>query len=754
MVASALGPRVLLRRLREVMAEPVAAQKRLDKIVRIIAANMVAEVCSIYVVRPGNLVELYATEGLKGEAVHRSKLKIGEGLVGTIAEQAIGLNLADAQNHPSFKYLPETGEEIYHAFLGVPVMRGGTVIGVLVVQNRTRRTYTEEEEEALQTTAMVLAEVIASGELREVASEVAADVAHMRSHHLRGDSLAEGVALGHVVLHEPRVVIQNLIAENVPAEKRRLDDAVAQLRSHVDQLLDGSDAQRATEYSDVLETIRMFAHDKGWVHRLGEAIDTGLTAEAAVERVQNDNRARMQRTPDPYLRERMHDLDDLSNRLLRILTGAMATASRTDLPQNAIVVSRNMGPAELLDYDRAKLRGVVLEEGGKTSHVAIVARALGIPAVGQAEGLIDLVDTGSPIIVDGGTGEIFVRPSTDLQKAYAEKVRFYARKQAQYAALRDVPAISRDGLRIELNINAGLIVDLPHLHDSGADGIGLYRTELQFMLAQRFPRLTSQIRHYTQIIDQSKGKPVTFRTLDIGADKVLPYLRQPREENPALGWRSIRMSLDRPGLLRLQLRALMMAAAGEPLKIMFPMIADVEDYRRAREVVEIEKAYLTARGHRLPQPLKLGVMIEIPSLLWQLDHLLPMVDFASIGSNDLVQFLFASDRGNPKLTGRYDPLSPAALSAMRLVVEKAALHGKPVTLCGELGGRPLEAMGLIGIGLTSISMVPSAIGAVKAMIMTLDQRKLWAFMEPLLNSPLHSIRADLLEFAQRNGVVL
>jgi len=754
MVASALGPRVLLRRLREVMAEPVAAQKRLDKIVRIIAANMVAEVCSIYVVRPGNLVELYATEGLKGEAVHRSKLKIGEGLVGTIAEQAIGLNLADAQNHPSFKYLPETGEEIYHAFLGVPVMRGGTVIGVLVVQNRTRRTYTEEEEEALQTTAMVLAEVIASGELREVASEVAADVAHMRSHHLRGDSLAEGVALGHVVLHEPRVVIQNLIAENVPAEKRRLDDAVAQLRSHVDQLLDGSDAQRATEYSDVLETIRMFAHDKGWVHRLGEAIDTGLTAEAAVERVQNDNRARMQRATDPYLRERMHDLDDLSNRLLRILTGAMATASRSDLPQNAIVVSRNMGPAELLDYDRAKLRGVVLEEGGKTSHVAIVARALGIPAVGQAEGLIDLVDTGSPIIVDGGTGEIFVRPSTDLQKAYAEKVRFYARKQAQYAALRDVPAISRDGLRIELNINAGLIVDLPHLHDSGADGIGLYRTELQFMLAQRFPRLTSQIRHYTQIIDQSKGKPVTFRTLDIGADKVLPYLRQPREENPALGWRSIRMSLDRPGLLRLQLRALMMAGGGAPLKIMFPMIADVEDYRRACEVVEIEKAYLTARGHTLPQPLKLGVMIEIPSLLWQLDHLLPMVDFASIGSNDLVQFLFASDRGNPKLTGRYDPLSPAALSAMRLVVEKAALHGKPVTLCGELGGRPLEAMGLIGIGLTSISMVPSAIGAVKAMIMTLDQRKLWAFMEPLLNSPLHSIRADLLEFAQRNGVVL
>jgi phosphotransferase system enzyme I (PtsP) len=689
MAVSALGPRVLLKRLREVMAEPVAAQKRLDKIAQTIAANMVAEVCSIYVMRPGDVLELYATEGLRREAVHKSRLKSGEGLVGSIARDAIGLNLADAQTHPAFKYLPETGEEIYHSFLGVPVMRGGTVMGVLVVQNRTRRHYSEEEEEALQTVAMVLAEVIASGELKEVATDVAGDVAHIRSHHRRGEPLAEGVALGHVVLHQPRVVIHNFIAEDVPAERQRLDDAVAQLRDHVDRLVDVSDASRASEYSDVLEAFRMFAYDKGWANRLREAIGTGLTAEAAVERVHNDNRARMLRTADPYLRERMHDLDDLANRLLRILTGALATASRSDLPPSAIVVARNMGPAELLDYDRSRLSGVVLEEGGRTSHVAIVARALGIPAIGQAADLIDLVDTGSPIIVDGGTGEIFVRPSADLHKAYAEKVRFYARKHAQFAALRDRPATTRDGIRIELNINAGLIVDLPHLHDSGAEGIGLYRTELHFMMAQRFPRLTSQLRHYETVIAQARGKPVVFRTLDIGADKFLPYLRQPKEDNPALGWRSIRMSLERPALLRLQLRALLMAGAGRSMKIMFPMIADVEEYRRAQEAVESEKAYLRGRGHRLPEPLQLGVMIEIPSLIWQLDNLLPLVDFASIGSNDLVQFLFASDRGNPKLAGRYDPLSPAALAAMRLIVEAAARHGKPVTLCGELGGRPL-----------------------------------------------------------------
>jgi phosphotransferase system enzyme I (PtsP) len=633
-------------------------------------------------------------------------------------------------------------------------MRGGTVIGVLVVQNRTQRHYTEEEEEALQTTAMVLAEIIASGELKEVAREVATDVAHIRSHHITAESLAEGIALGHVVLHEPRVEIQNLIAENIPAEEKRLVAAIEQLRSHMDELLEGSDAVRATDYSDVLETIRMFAHDKGWVTRLKEAVQTGLTAEAAVERVQNDNRARMMRMQDPYLRERMHDLDDLSNRLLRILTGAVATAARTDLPQNAIVVARSMGPAELLDYDRTKLRGVVLEEGGKNSHVAIVARALGIPAIGQAPGIVGLVDPDDEIIADGSAGEIFVRPSQELQRAYGEKVRFYARKQAQYAALRDLPAITKDGLAISLNINAGLIVDMPHLHESGAEGVGLYRTELQFMMAQRFPRLSSQVRHYSQILEQANGKPVVLRTLDIGADKILPYLRQPREENPAMGWRSIRMSLERPALLRLQIRAMLMAASGKDLKIMFPMIADVPEYLQCKKIVDLEKSYLVQRGHALPRSLKLGVMVEIPSLLWQLDQLLPLVDFASIGSNDLVQFLFAADRGNPKLDGRYDPLSPAALGAVRMIVEKAEAHGKTVTLCGELGGRPLEAMGLVGVGLTSMSMVPSGVGPVKAMIRSLERAKLWAYMKPLLQSPLHSLRGDLLEFAGRNGVVL
>jgi phosphotransferase system, enzyme I, PtsP len=752
MANPALGPRVLLRRLREVMAEPESAQTRLDRTVALIAANMVAEVCTLYVMRPGGVLELYATEGLRRAAVHASRLRVGEGLVGTIAATAQPLNLSDAQSHPSFKYLPETGEEIYHSFLGVPILRGGLTIGVLVVQNRTARHYSEEEEEALQTTAMVLAEIVSSGELDEVAEAVEVDVAHLRSHHLTGQVLADGIALGHAVLHEPRITIVNFITDNVVREKERLEAAIAELRKEVDTLVDRSDFAREKEYGEVLEAFRMFAYDRGWVQRIREAVDTGLTAEAAVERVQNDTRARMLRAPDPFLRDRLHDLDDLAYRLLRILTGAAATAAHGKLPRDAVIVARNMGPAELLDYDRSSLRGLVVEGAAPNSHVAIVARALGVPALGQVDGLIDLVDTGDPIIVDGASGEVHVRPSPEIQAAYTEKVRFYARRQASYAELRKRPAVTRDGVRVGLQINAGLLVDLPHLSDSGADGIGLFRTELQFMLARSFPRHDQQAAHYRTVLDAAGSRPVVFRSLDIGSDKVLPYLHRPREENPAMGWRAMRMALDRQGLLRLQVRALLTAARGRRLKLMFPMIAEVDEFLQARDLVEKEKQRLQRHGHELPASIELGAMIEVPSIVWQIDRLLEVVDFISIGSNDLLQFLFACDRGHPLLADRYDPLSPMALKVLRHMVERAEAHDTPITLCGEMAGRPLEAMALVGIGLRSISMAPAAIGPVKSMILALDRGKLWPTLEPLLDAGCHSLRPALLDFARENRI--
>ena len=453
MPTSSVGaPRLLLRRLREVMAQRESAQVRLDKVVVLIASNMVAEVCSLYLRRRDGSLELFATEGLNPLAVHNTHLKPGEGLVGLIAEQAEPLQFPDAQHHPAFSYRPETGEEIYHSFCGVPILRGGHTIGVLTVQNRTMRQYSDEEIEALQTTAMVLAETIASGGFG-VTEEVSAEPRRELAARFPGLPISEGVALGHVVLHEPRIVVTRLIAEDVEFERRRLSQAIEELTGMIDNMLERGDLARAGEHREVLEAFRMFAHDHGWRRRLDEALLTGLTAEAAVQRVRNDTRARMLRQIDPHARERLHDIDDLSNRLLRLLSGGAVTAATGNLPQDTILIARTMGPAELLDYDRQRLRGLVLEEGGSTSHVAIVARALGIAAISQVKGVLEGVEAGDAAIVDAEGGELHVRPTQEVVSAYSDKVRFRARRQAQYAALRTLPSVTIDGERVTLHIN-------------------------------------------------------------------------------------------------------------------------------------------------------------------------------------------------------------------------------------------------------------------------------------------------------------
>lgn len=747
------GPRVLLRRLREVMAEPVSPQARLDRIVRLIAANMVAEVCSIYLMRADRSLELFATEGLNPDAVHKTRLLRGEGLVGVIAETAQPLNLADAQSHPDFSYRPETGEDPFQSLMGVPVLRGGRTIGVLVVQNRTRRHYEEEEVEALQIIATVLAELVVSGALIDRDALEGIVPQGRGPVHVAGLPFADGIAMGYVVLHEPRVSIGQLIAEDVALERQRLDQGIAAIRRWIDDQLNSGEFA-AGEHREVLEAYRLFANDKGWVGRLSEAVDSGLTAEAAVERVQNETRARMQRMTDPYLRERLHDLEDLSNRLLRQLSGRGNTAAAEGLPDDAIICARTMGPAELLDYDRRRLRGLVVEEGSPTAHVAIVARALGIPMVGGVEGLGERVNPGDAIIADGDTGDLFLRPQQEVIEAYAEKVRFRARRQAQYAALRNQPAVTQDGVAISLHLNAGLLVELPQLDQAGADGIGLFRTELQFMVSATMPRLAAQTELYARVLDTAGKRPVLFRTLDLGGDKVLPYLALQREENPAIGWRAIRIALDRPALLRYQLRALLAAAAGRSLSVMFPMIAEVSEFLRAKALVDRELARRRSLGLSVPQSIRVGAMLEVPALAWQLDALCRSADFLSVGSNDLQQFFFASDRGNARLAGRYDLLSPAMLRFLHSIAETCGRHGVPLSICGEMAGRPLEAMTLIGLGYRAISMPPAGLGPVKMMVRSLALERLRTFLLPRLNSPDHSLRPALLAFAQQLGIVL
>lgn len=767
--------RRLLRRIRNVMAgtEPVAvgtttetaatetaAQAQLDKIVSLIATNMVAEVCSLYLRRAGDVLELYATEGLKKAAVHQTRLRIGEGVIGDVAARARPIALSDAQSHPGFVYRPETGEEVYHSMMGVPVLRNSKVVGVVAVQNKTRRHYTDEEVETLQTVAMVIAELVGSGQLISAVELREADGNALLPLRLSGIRLHAGPAMGQAVLHLDRPVISKVVAEDPALELERLKVALTAMYDALDVMLKDDRLERGSESREILETYRMIAEDRGWLGRIREAIGEGLTADAAVNKVREATNARMAKVQDPYLRERRADFDDLANRLLQHLAVSTDTpaAEKAQDIEDIIVFAHNLGPAELLDYDQKRLRAIVLEEGSPTSHVAIIARALDIPVIGRVAGSAARVETGDPVIVDGDNAQVFLRPSDDIRSLFRDSVRDRQERLARYATLRGLEPVSQDGVRISMNLNAGLLVELGDFPEQGLDGIGLYRTEIPFMVRQTFPGVAEQAEIYSRILDALAGAPVVFRTLDIGGDKVLPYLRDPKDDNPAMGWRAIRIGLDRPAILRQQIRAMIVACAGRRLQVMFPMISDLSEFEAARRLVDIELDRAAATAASLPSAVDVGVMLEVPALIWQLEALVKQADFISVGSNDLLQFLFASDRGNPRLSGRYDALSPSVLSLFRQLVDccNAARGGAgvPLTVCGEMAGAPLEAMTLIGLGVRRLSMSASSVGPVKAMLRSMSVADLEEFVSRLVKSGKHSLRAPLSDYARDHGVVI
>lgn len=745
--------RRLLARVRDVMASAGTAQERLDQITSIIAADMVAEVCSIYVQRAGDVLELFSTYGLSADAVHMTRLRINEGLVGIIAAKAKPLALNDAQSHPQFAFRPETGEESFHSFLGVPVLRAGRVVGVLSVQNVTPRNYTEVETETMQTVAMVLAEMVAGGELIGRDELAPVDGIALRPLRLEGARFNAGLGIGQVVLHEPNFTIDNIVAEDPDAEVERLRTAFAGMRNDLDRLLShGPLADSvAGEHDDVLEAFRMVAEDKGWLRRTEEAVLSGLTAEAAVLKVKNEMRARLGAAADPYLRERVHDMEDLGNQLLRQLIGQDGQ-SEAELPEHVVLVARNMGPAEFLEYDHTRLRALALEEGTASSHVAIIARAMDIPVVGQVRGLLARVDNNEAIIIDGDQAQVFVRPSEDIQQTYHKTRKHKALIKAQYAQLKDLPADTLDGVEISLNINAGLLFDFDQIETVGADGVGLYRTEVPFMVRAEFPDVEAQRVLYEKVMDRADGKPIVFRTIDVGGDKVLPYWDKFEEENPALGWRAIRISLERPAILRQQLRALIRAAKGRNISVMFPMVAEVEEFEAAKSILQLELDRERDRGGVLPEQVQAGVMLEVPALALQLDKLVDHVDFISVGSNDLMQFLYATDRGNSRVADRYDILSSFALGFLKNVRDRCDQAGVPVSICGDAAGNPLEAMALIGIGFRRLSMPPPAVGPVKEMIRSMPARPVAQFVHSLLEMPRVSIRQRLRAFAKDHGI--
>ncbi len=738
--------RDLLRKLRATLAEDNEGQERLDHITQIVAQGMGTEVCSIYLRRDAQTLELCATEGLKEESVHQTRMRFGEGLVGRVAKEARAINAEHANKEKGFRYMPETGEERYSSLLGVPIQRLGEILGVLVVQSKQPRHYSDDEVYALEIVAMVIAEMKELGAF--VGEGDAMSAPHQRSFLFNGTTGQEGVADGVVLLHDPQIVVANPITDDPEAEKQRLHDAMNQLRISVDDLLDANLRSGDEEHRDVLEAYRMFANSKGWVSRLESSIESGLAAEVAVEKEQSATRARMARVPDPYLRDRLHDLDDLSNRLLRMLTGQGRSTGDT-LPENPILVARNIGPGELLEYGK-KLKGIVLEEGSVGSHAAIIARAWAIPMVIHAENITREALNGDPILVDGDQALVHLRPDDSVSSAFRDKIAMVSEAREKYAEIRNEPARTKDGVTVSLHMNAGLMLDLPSLEGSGAEGVGLFRTELQFLMRSAVPRRDELAETYSRVMDAASGKPVVFRTLDIGSDKVMPFWKPQDEPNPAMGWRAIRLGLDKPGLMKMQIQALLRGAKGRPLRVMFPFVAQFNEFRDARalllDVVESEKRL----GHTLPSDLRIGAMLETPSLAFAPDAFFKLCDFISIGGNDLKQFFYAADRENERVRRRYDTLNVSFLAFIKQIAARCDSFDTPLSFCGEDAGRPIEALCLTAMGLRSLSMRPASVGPVKHMIRKYDLSEVRKVIDDAFASDMQSVRPALMDWMEKS----
>ncbi|MXO62294.1 phosphoenolpyruvate--protein phosphotransferase [Qipengyuania oceanensis] len=755
-MTAAAAARQILTRLHDVMASRIHAQAKLDRVVEIIGETLNSEVCSIYLLRDG-MLELFATRGLNQSAVHVTRMAIGEGLTGTLAQNMETLNLAEAKAHPDFQYRPETGEEKFHSFAGVPIVYRERVIGALNVQHVEPRRYEDVEIEALQTTAMVLSELIANAGLADDEEVLGRSAAQTGPETIEGLTLVQGLARGQAVFHQPRVTIDQVVAEDVEAERQRVYRAFDKMRDQIDHLASQAEFGAGGEHVEVIQTYKMFAYDEGWSRRINEAIDSGLTAEAAIERVQQRTRMRMREIDDPLLADRMHDLEDLSNRLLRIVSGQLGTAATQGLRRDTILIARNLGPAELLEYDRRRLKGVVLEEGSLTAHVVIVARAMGIPVIGRARAIRGMLRDGDEVLLDADRGIVTLRPSQSMLDAFEGRFAKSREKQAAYAELRDVEPFTRCGTRIQVMMNAGLRDDVAALALTGADGIGLFRTEFQFLVSATLPQRERQTRLYRDVLEAAGDKPVVFRTVDIGGDKAVPYLQSDssiHDENPAMGWRALRLSLEREGLLKSQARALLEAASGRSLYVMFPMVSEPWEFDEAKAVFDEQLAYLRKLKRVLPEAIHYGAMLEVPALAEVLDQLVGRVSFLSVGTNDLTQFLFAADRANPKLAARYDWMSPAILRFLRRIPQSLTGYDIDLGVCGEMGGRRMEALALLGLGYRRLSITPAAVGPIKELIRKVDLSEITKAMTDWLANPPDDMRAAVNQWASERDIDL
>jgi phosphotransferase system enzyme I (PtsP) len=734
--------RNLFASLRDHLASGAAS---LADIARLVAIGLLADAAVIYIARPGELLELAATQGLNVSAVGHTRLRAGEGIIGMVAASGDILNLADAQNHPRYVYRAEIGEEAMASMLAVPVKRAGRTLGVIAVMSREARVYAPVEVESLATVSMLLAEILAKAGATDMGEEGFSDSLPRR---YSGHVLAAGIARGQILPYGAPPPIARLLTDDPHAELKRLNAAVETANKGLDKLFSANMPGGATS-RDVLEAYRMVTQSSGWLTQIREAIEDGLTAETAVDKVARSLRDRMRRIADPYLRERLADIEDMVGRLMVALGGMAPKPERAD---GYILLVRRLGPADLLDWHSRGIAGIAIEEASASGHAAILARALGLPALQVDRGAVETAQEGDPAILDAEGGTLILRPEPAVTEVYDRALEARTVRAAALATYRDRATVTKDGTEIKLMLNVGLALELDQLERTGADGIGLYRTEIAALAAGGIPDVAGQAAEYGRVLDRAQGKPVQFRTLDLGADKLLPGEAGSGEENPAMGWRSLRVGLDRPAILRRQLRALLLGAQGRKLSIMFPMVATVEEFRAARDLLEAE----AARIRPAPEELEVGTMLEVPALLFQLPGLLAEADFISVGTNDLMQFLFAADRGTPELVDRYDTLSAPVLELLEKLVIVCQEAGVALSICGEAAGRPLDALAFAALGITCLSMSGNAILPVKAVLVEADLNALRPVLRELRRAGAAggSIREPLAAWAREHNLAV
>jgi phosphotransferase system enzyme I (PtsP) len=714
--------------IKRIYAEANADQsaEKLNQIIKIITEETKASLAEIYIKADDVTLECVA---IGREDKIPPAVRVGYGVIGK----------AGANNRTSFA----KAGNIFK--IASPLRRWNKPVGVLALTFPKPHDYDETEVEALETVCLFLSEIVASEEMDQYIKKVIKSRGIVSKDHLKGVVINAGYGLGNIVVHHRRKAVTQVFAKDKDLELKNLEIARQKMNEDLEAKF-SQESLQGGDHVEILDAYRMIANDKGWYKRIIGHIDSGMTAEAAVEQAYSEMWARLSGAADAYLKERLHDLRDIADRLRLYLSGEDCN-SDTNNYDDIVIIATSMGPADLMDYDYKKIRALIIEECTPTMHVAIVAKALNVPVIAKIEGLFKDVKEGELMAVDGFSGSVYINPPKDIVARISAKLEAKKKELEQIQKLKNLPCKTKDKERINLYLNIGMDFDIEYIKSTNCDGVGLYRTEIPFMSSTEMPDINKQVACYKKLFDAAGNKKVIFRSLDVGSDKLLPYWKNIDEENPAIGWRSIRITLDRRAILRKQMRAFIRAASDKELYVMFPMISDLDEFLDAKETFDFAYEREKKEGYPLPKKVHLGLMIEVPSVVFQLREILKHCDFISVGTNDLYQFYFACDRGNSRLTGRYDVLSAPFLNLMKKIIKEANAANVTCSVCGEMASNPIDAMALIGLGLRNLSVSSAAYGKVKAMIRSMNVKEVEDYINNILSTSRKTVRPQLTAYA-------